>query len=298
LSGPATALVLIRSSPLYPDINRRCSQKSIKTTWWLLSTNSDHADIAWTFKSLNLVLKPHFFTFKGGGVQKKKFFSPSISAVLNSFLPFHRASKDLDGIETDDLEVDLVLRQHPPEVLPIFGKRFVIWYPGIPKQCKKCYNLDHIAKNCTNPAIEWLDYVAGVHQLGTFKDELFGTWLDTLKLHHPKYNPALSNPQDLRQEIQFNRQGLQQNDLRRQIGNNPEWDARTTIGFRGNRRARGRTYRGSHRGYNNPQTSRFQDNQEYYQPNESSQQPQDNQYHQPHRHRGRGRYQRRPYRGY
>lgn len=202
-----------------------------------------------------------------------------------------RASKDLDGIETDDLEVDLILRQHPPEVLPIYGKRFVIWYPGIPKQCKKCYNLDHIAKTCTNPAIEWLDYVAGVHQLGTFKDELFGSWLDTLKLHHPKYNPALANPQDLRQEIQFNRQGLQQNDLRRQIGNNPEWDARNTIGYRGNRgRGRGRArYRGSNRGYNNHQGYN----------NPPAEYPDHYESNQGHRgHRGRGNHQRRPYRGY
>lgn len=218
-----------------------------------------------------------------------------------------RAAKDLDGIETDDLEIDLVLKQHPPEVLPICGKRFVIWYPGIPKQCKNCYELDHIAKTCKNQSITWLEYIARLHQLGQFKDELFGSWIDTLKLHHPSYNNQVqANPQDLRNEIQYNRQGLQQHDLRRQIGPNPDSDNRTRIGYtndhqnqRGSRGNRGRNRgrgRSNYRGNQHYQPDQYHQPEQYRQPDRYHQ-PEyqaDQGYQQP---RGRGRYQRRPYRG-
>jgi len=129
-----------------------------------------------------------------------------------SQIRFSRLSVDEDGIETENQELDLKLKGHIPEILPIFGKRFNLWYPEIPKQCKNCFDFNHTAKICNNPREEWLNYVAKLHKTGTFKDELFGSWIETLAKYHPAYAKR-----DLRGQIEANKQQLGADDLRRQI---------------------------------------------------------------------------------
>jgi len=131
------------------------------------------------------------------------------------------------------------LKQHVPEILPIFGKRFNLWYPGIPKQCKNCYEFEHIASQCKNQRLEWLDYVAKVHGTGYFRDELFGTWIDTLKKYHPKFKTD-----DLRSVIDAGKTDRRPDDLRYQLGNNPDSDARTRIGYNRGDVQGGRYHRG------------------------------------------------------
>jgi len=88
--------------------------------------------------------------------------------------------KNSIGIRTDTLEVDLVLRKHVPEFLPIAGKKVQIDYPGIPRACIRCYKIGHLKRNCKSPKVEWIDRVAELRKSGEFPDELFGDWLKIL----------------------------------------------------------------------------------------------------------------------
>jgi len=202
---------------------------------------------------------------------------------LNSNIS-HRSKIDEDGIESEELVVDVKIKSHIPEILPVYGKRFNVWYPGIPKQCKTCFDFDHTAKTCKSQKLPWLDYVAKIHEVGKIKDELLGSWLDTLKKYHSNYKPG---PQiDLRAQLDANKRQLEPDDLRRNIQqpNN-----------RGQRKPhRGHNYRGrgqSFTGYpNQDQPSTSQDNRQAYR------QDQDQDYN--HQYRGRGQYRGRvSYRG-
>jgi len=134
-----------------------------------------------------------------------------------------------DGIGTDEWVVDVKLNQHIPQVLPINGNRATVYYPGIPKLCKKCYRTDHTAPSCKNP-VDWLDYVATFVNTGLYDERMFGRWMDTLRKYHPQFN---RQPNDLRSEITLNRKGVPTDDLRRKIGESSSKDLRTYIGSAG-----------------------------------------------------------------
>jgi len=88
--------------------------------------------------------------------------------------------KNSIGARTDVLEVDLVLRKHIPEFLPIAGKKVQINYPGIPKACIRCYKTGHLKRNCKGVKVEWIDRVTELRKTGEFPDELFGDWIKIL----------------------------------------------------------------------------------------------------------------------
>jgi len=200
---------------------------------------------------------------------------------FGSFKSELRATLDEDEIETEDLEIDIKLTDHIPELLPIYGKRVNVWYPGIPKQCNKCFDFNHVYKECTKEKVPWLDYVAKVLRTGVFKEKLFGTWIETLSKYHPDYQPKT---RDLRAELEANKRGLNRGDLRRHIGVNPEADARQRIGNETRGHPRGQ------RGYRRPRGG-YQHRAPYYQreyqhePNQEEEFPE-----QPPRGRGRGGY--------
>jgi len=132
-------------------------------------------------------------------------------------------------VGTDDYEIDIKLRNHIPEILPMNGKRVNVSYPGQPKLCRNCLCQGHIAKECSDKdKADFLDYVARILKSGLFKEDLFGSWIDTLKKFHPDYNRP--NPQDLRQVMSYNQRGLPRQDLRRNIGYSSHSDLRTRIG--------------------------------------------------------------------
>lgn len=109
------------------------------------------------------------------------------------------------------------------------GKRVHVTYPGQPKLCRTCLCQGHIAKDCPDQSkTDFLDYVARLLKSGLFKEELFGSWIDSLKKFHHEFNRP--NPNDLRQVMNFNQRGLQRHDLRRNIGYSTNQDLRTRIG--------------------------------------------------------------------
>jgi len=88
--------------------------------------------------------------------------------------------KNSVGIRTDILEVDLVLRKHIPEFLPVAGSKIQVGYPGIPRACIRCYKLGHMKRNCKGMKMEWIERVAELRKSGEFEDELFGKWIQIL----------------------------------------------------------------------------------------------------------------------
>jgi len=131
-----------------------------------------------------------------------------------------------DDIGTDDWIITIVLEQHIPQVLPIGGNRAIVYYPGIPKLCKKCYESDHLAPSC-NKSVDWLEYVARFLRTGLFTEPMVGRWMDALRKYHPDYN---RQPNDARQQIVLNQRGVPRGDLRRRIGVSSTRDLRTNIG--------------------------------------------------------------------
>jgi len=187
-----------------------------------------------------------------------------------------------DGVGTDDYEIDIKLDNHIPEILPMNGKRVNITYPGQPKLCRNCLCQGHIAKECPDQEkADFLDYVARLLKSGLFREELFGSWIDTLKKFHQDYNRP--NPQDLRQVMVFNQRGLPRQDLRRNIGYSTGADLRTRIGHNQEEAAQ-----------ENPNQGQFNNNQwyqdQYQGPNQYQNQYQyQNQSQNQYRGRGRGR---------
>lgn len=179
-----------------------------------------------------------------------------------------------DGIGTDEWMVDVKLTHHIPQILPIKGNRATVYYPGIPKQCKKCFQTDHTAPFCKN-SVDWLEYVANFVNTGLYPEQMFGRWMETLRKYHPQFN---RNPNDLRHEIELNKRGVPTNDLRRKIGESSTRDLRTNIGndTAQNHQAPSRG-KGQKRGYRGRGGLQYQQPIVYHQP-QLVQQPQ---YYQP-----------------
>jgi len=171
-------------------------------------------------------------------VQVYHIKSQSDSVRVRGFLYFYKDNNlslitssspvDSDGIGTDDWNIKIQLDQHIPELLPINGKRSLVYYPGIPKQCKRCFETGHTAPGCTNPKEDWLNYVVRFLQTNQFTESMVGGWIDALKKYHPLYNRA--DPKDLRQQLDLTRRGVDGEDLRRKIGPSTSRDLRTNIG--------------------------------------------------------------------
>jgi len=85
---------------------------------------------------------------------------------------------DLRGMNTDDLTCVAKLRKHIPGVLPAFGRKLSIRYPGQPLQCNKCYMFGHLRKACEKEALEWVNYVkAFVDEVdGIVTRDMIGEW--------------------------------------------------------------------------------------------------------------------------
>lgn len=81
---------------------------------------------------------------------------------------------------TEDCEIDLLLREHIPELLPIKGRRLRIYYHGIPKLCNNCYVQGHIKRACKEPKVDWTQFVSKLLHSGHFEEEMFGSWIQVL----------------------------------------------------------------------------------------------------------------------
>jgi len=207
----------------------------------LETSRQDIAD--WISKFGTLTTEPRYIFLILILTQKASYIGPVGSYVGLSFsltqaslkekksliiIIFHRNPLDRDGIGSDDWTVDVTLKQHIPEQLPIKGNRALVYYPGIPRQCKSCFETGHIASTCPNSKEDYLNYVVRFLRSGHFTEPMIGGWLDALKKYHSDYNR--SDPNDLRQTIDLNKKGVPRNDLRRKIGPSTAKDLRTNIG--------------------------------------------------------------------
>ncbi len=88
---------------------------------------------------------------------------------------YHYQVNPHTGLKTDVFEAEIILKRHIEEFLPIFGQKAIVSYPGMPKQCNRCYNVGHLRRDCNNPKKDWVEYIASF-LCGDFDKELIGTW--------------------------------------------------------------------------------------------------------------------------
>ena len=70
-------------------------------------------------------------------------------SVYGSVLSFRRdlASENVfNGIRTARMEI----KRDIPSTVRIVGDFIKFWYPGQPKSCRRCGDLDHLIKDCAN----------------------------------------------------------------------------------------------------------------------------------------------------
>jgi len=86
------------------------------------------------------------------------------------------------GLKTDVLETEIVLKRHVEEYLPIHGQKCLVSYPGIPRQCNRCYKVGHMRRECNNIKREWIEYVKDLVE-GGVAVEYIGSWSKAIERH-------------------------------------------------------------------------------------------------------------------
>jgi len=86
-------------------------------------------------------------------------------------------ANDVPGIKTDDFEITAKLRKHVPSVMPAFGTKMFIRYPGQPLQCNACYQYGHLRARCENPRVDWMAYAKVFLTENIATKEMIGKWL-------------------------------------------------------------------------------------------------------------------------
>jgi len=96
--------------------------------------------------------------------------------------PDHVTALDCEGIKTDEIVAKVKLTKHIPSILPAYGLRVSLTYPGQPITCGKCYAAGHVRANC--PQQNSSDFVR-VHVRSFYEanvpSKLLGRWFDLLK---------------------------------------------------------------------------------------------------------------------
>lgn len=94
---------------------------------------------------------------------------------------FKNAS-DLPSVKSDDIEIQAKLRKHVPGLLPAYGRKVMVMYPGQPIICGKCFHLGHVRKSCENSAVEWKAYVKLFAEEAFVSEEMLGDWIKLVNL--------------------------------------------------------------------------------------------------------------------
>jgi len=101
----------------------------------------------------------------------------------------HWYDKDSENLNTGNFHVKLQLKFDIPEFLPMFGTKARIFYPGMKKQCSRCYRIGHLQKFCSKNRIDWLDYIERLIDTGLYPKNLFGNWIEVLDDRDGKIAP-------------------------------------------------------------------------------------------------------------
>ncbi len=94
------------------------------------------------------------------------------------------------GLKSDIFIAEIVLKRHIEEFLPMYGQKAIVSYPGIPKQCNRCYVVGHLRRDCQNTKKEWVHYISDLLDEGQVKREYIGSWISAIS----KWKNARSNP--------------------------------------------------------------------------------------------------------
>jgi hypothetical protein len=84
------------------------------------------------------------------------------------------------GFKNDIYEVEIVLKHHIPEYLPMYGQKVQVSYPGIPRTCNRCFKVGHLRRECQNIKKEWVQYIVELLDSG-LNLELIGSWKNAVK---------------------------------------------------------------------------------------------------------------------
>jgi len=55
--------------------------------------------------------------------------------------PNYEDASDLASVKSYDIGLTIILRKHVPVILPAYGRRIMIKYPGQPILCGRCFEL-------------------------------------------------------------------------------------------------------------------------------------------------------------
>jgi hypothetical protein len=92
---------------------------------------------------------------------------------------------DEDNIGYDSYSVDVIIKRHIPDVLPIRGKRVKLTYPGIPAFCNRCWRIGHAHWDCQRNKSNWLEFVEDFYNNREVTDEMLGSWVEAVKKYLP-----------------------------------------------------------------------------------------------------------------
>lgn len=97
-------------------------------------------------------------------------------------VPEFEEAPGVKNIRTDEIKCVLRLNKHIPNLLPAFGRRMNVIYPGQPMQCGRCFQIGHFRAQCPNEQADWLkDYVRGFYASNFVTSRLLGRWFELLQ---------------------------------------------------------------------------------------------------------------------
>jgi hypothetical protein len=119
--------------------------------------------------------------------------------VTESYQYNYSYIKNSRGFNTPKYEIEVTLKEHVPEWLPMYGKKVRIFYHGMPRQCNGCYKLGHLKWECKEDKLNWRSYVFHLRSTGNYEDALFGSWLDEKPKEPENDGKTPRTPEDLRE---------------------------------------------------------------------------------------------------
>ena len=105
-----------------------------------------------------------------------------------------RIITNANGVKLDRILVDIAFDEEIAEWLPILSTKARIYYPGIQRQCHKCYEAGHEGWSCKNGQVTWKEYCEQIFNSGKFPRELFGHWIEPVELQQQPRQGQDENP--------------------------------------------------------------------------------------------------------